>query len=152
MGGVGVVDQEVDRVPVLGAAPRRRRLALGRQQQVEVVEQVGVELDQPPGQRHTAAEALGGRGQRVVKIAAIEVGLVGNAIGMGRHLALEDEDLALRERFAQVIVGPAVAEAELEDRAGQIPDHLGRQVQAGALRLEAPDVDVETAHANDLWY
>ncbi len=101
-------------------------------------------------QRDLAGEALGGGGQGVVEVAAVEVILVGNTVGMGGHVALEHEDLALRQQLAQMVVGAAVTQAQLKHRPGQVPDLLGNQVQAGALRLEAAKVDVQAAHGGSV--
>ncbi len=68
---------------------------------------------------------------------------------MGRDLPLADVDLPVRKQFAQMIVGPAVAEPEFEHRPVEIRDQRGRQVEAGALRLEPADEAVEPAHAPD---
>ena len=46
-----------------------------------------------------------------------------------------------------MIITPPVAQAEFQDRARQIADQFGRQVETGALCLEAANVDVEPAHA-----
>ena len=64
---------------------------------------------------------------------------------MGQYLALEYEDLAVGAGFAEMVVRTAIAEAELEDRAGQIAHEADRPVEAVALRLEAPKKTVQTA-------
>src|SRR3546814_5276856 len=61
-----------------------------------------------------------------------------NTIGMGRNPAVEDEDLALGAAFAQVVIGTAVAEAELEHRPRKVPHQPDCQVDAVALRPQAP--------------
>ena len=66
---------------------------------------------------------------------------------MGGDLPVEDEYLAPRRNLAEVIITPPVAQAELQDRAKHIADQFGRQVETGALFLEAANVDVEPAHA-----
>src|SRR3546814_953139 len=53
-------------------------------------------------------------------------------------LAVEDEDLALGAAFAQVVIGTAVAEAELEHRPRKVPHQPDCQVEAVALRPQAP--------------
>src|SRR5690606_936703 len=79
-------------------------------------------------------------------VAENQMGGVGNAVRMGVDLALEYEDLALGQQLAQVVVGAAVAQTELEHRAGQGVDHRSREAETRALRLQAPDEAVETAH------
>ena len=66
---------------------------------------------------------------------------------MRRHLAFEDVDVAAGEEVAQMIVGAAVAQPDLEDRTIQPVDRGLQEVQAVALRLHARDETVETAHA-----
>lgn len=100
-------------------------------------------------QRDLAAEAFAGTGQGVAEVAAEEVILVGNAVRMGRDVALEHEDLACRHQFAQMVVGAAVTQAQFQHGSGQVPDFLRGKVQAGALRLEAANVNVQAAHGED---
>eukprot|EP01136_Pigoraptor_vietnamica_P020555 Opistho-1_new@69583 len=65
---------------------------------------------------------------------------------MRRDLAFEHVDVAIGKELAQVIVGAAVAEPDLENRAGQGVDEGLQMVQAIALRLHARDETVETTH------
>ena len=71
---------------------------------------------------------------------------------MRRDLALADIDVAPRgittlEQLAQMVIGAAVAETQFQHGAVEFLDQLGSAVEAGALRLEAADEAVETAHA-----
>jgi len=66
---------------------------------------------------------------------------------MRADLPVEDEDLARPEAFAQMVVGAAVAEAELENRAVGVFYDLQGVVQAGTLCLESADEAVEAAQA-----
>src|SRR5690606_21402493 len=68
------------------------------------------------------------------------------AVGMRRHLALEDEDFALRAPLAQVIVGAPVAEAELEDHPRQVRHQGHRQIEAIALCLQTAQGAFQTTH------
>src|SRR5438067_2283709 len=68
-----------------------------------------------------------------------------HAIGMGGDLAFANIDVASRKQRAQVIVGAAVAKAELKHRAIQPGDQRGGMVEAGALRFEPADKAVEPA-------
>jgi len=68
---------------------------------------------------------------------------------MGRHLALEDVDVAAGKEIAQMVVGAAVAQADFEDRARQGVDLGLQEIQAVALRLHARDETVEAAHCVD---
>ena len=63
-----------------------------------------------------------GRRQGRADVAQDQVGRIGDAIGMGRGLPLEDEDLPAGMQAAQVIVGAPIAEAELQDRPGDALD------------------------------
>jgi hypothetical protein len=68
------------------------------------------------------------------------------AVRMRRKPALEDVDFSVRKELAQMVVGPAVAEPELEHVAVQILDQAGREIEAGALSLQPADKTVEPAH------
>src|SRR5690606_36487273 len=97
-------------------------------------------------ERRAAAEMLARRDERVAEIADDEMLRRRDAGGVRRHVSIEDVDRALRQKLAQMVVGAAVAETELERRTGQVGDELRGAVEAGALRLEAPYGAVETAH------
>src|SRR5262249_37091527 len=86
--------------------------------------------------------------QRLAKIAENEAVGRRYAVRVRRHLALEDKDVALRKPHAEMIVCAAVAEPELEHRAGKLLDHRGGTIKASALRLQPGDVAVEAAHAD----
>ena len=67
-------------------------------------------------QRRRRAEPARGARDRLVGVAEEQPVVGRDAVGMGRHLALEDVDVAPGEEVAQVVVGAAVAQADLEDR------------------------------------
>jgi hypothetical protein len=69
-----------------------------------------------------------------------------DAIGMRSELKIEDVNVALRHELAQMIIRPAVAEAEFEHRPRELLDQLGRAIEASALRLQTTDEAIETAH------
>lgn len=64
---------------------------------------------------------------------------------MGRDLAVEDENLAVGEAPAEMVVGAPVAEPELQHHAVQPRDPRRRHVEAGALRLDAADHQLQAA-------
>ena len=64
---------------------------------------------------------------------------------MRRNPALANVDFPIRKELAQMVVGPAVAEPELEHLPIQVPDQVGSQIEAGALSLQAADKAVEPA-------
>ena len=102
------------------------------------------------GSRWASATRPASRGaarwQRLAHIAEQEQLGRRNAIGMGCDGPLADIDLAVWEQLAKVIVGPAVAEPQLEHLTIQIADQIRREIEASALRLEATDEAVEPAH------
>jgi hypothetical protein len=49
--------------------------------------------------------------------------------------------------LAQMVEGPTVAEADLEDRTLDVLDHLAGEVETLALRRKAADHGIETGHA-----
>jgi len=49
-----------------------------------------------------------------------------HAIWMRRNPALADVDLSVRKQLAQMVVGAAVAEPELQHVPLQLPDEVGR--------------------------
>ena len=71
---------------------------------------------------------------------------IGNAVRVRLDLALEHEDLALSQQLAQVVIGAAVAQTELEHGPRQSADLRGCMAEARALGLQAPDEAVETTH------
>lgn len=97
-----------------------------------------------------ARQALQSARQRIAKVTQQQIGRIRPTARMGTHLPLEDEDLAAGQKLAQVIVGAAVAQAELEHRSWQICNLGNREAEAGTLRLEPPDEAVETTHIASL--
>lgn len=98
------------------------------------------------GQRDAAGEALARRRQAVAHVAEDEVVAGGNAGGMGRDITLEHVDLPPGQALAQVIEGAAVAKPQFENDPLDAADQGGGMIEAGALRLKAPDGAVEPAH------
>jgi len=102
----------------------------------------GVEM----GERYPARKPLAGRLQSIAHVAEKEKFGRRHAIGVGSNPPLADIDPPLRKELAQMVVGSTVPESQLEHLALQFPDKEGRQIEAVALRLEAPDKAVEPAH------
>src|SRR5262249_58984487 len=73
-----------------------------------------------------------------------------DAVGMRLHRTLEDEDLAVRQVLAQMVVAAAVAKPELQNGPRQARDLAHRPVETGALDHQATDHAVESAHASGL--
>ena len=84
--------------------------------------------------------------QRLAHIAEQEKLRRRNTARMGCNGALADINVALREELSEMIVGPAVAEAEFQHFTIQPPDQVGGQFEASTLRLEATDKAVQPAH------
>jgi hypothetical protein len=70
------------------------------------------------GQGRAGGDPLGDHGQGLAKLAVEE--MAGRGTGFGRPVerTVEHEDLPARQDLAQMIVGPAFAQADLEHRAG----------------------------------
>jgi len=68
------------------------------------------------------------------------------AIRMSRHAALANIDLPIRKKLAQMIVGPAVAEPQLEHMTLDAPHQSSRQIEARALGFEPANKAVQPAH------
>ena len=73
-----------------------------------------------------------------------------DAVGMRRRLPFEDVNRAPRMQVAQMVVGPSIAKAQLEDRSFNARDPARRGVQAGPLGLQPPDEAVQPAHYRPL--
>lgn len=84
--------------------------------------------------------------QRLAHIAEQEKLGRRNTAGMGCNGALADINLAVREELPEMIIGPAVAEAEFEHVTIQTPNQVGGQFEASALRLEPANEAVQPAH------
>jgi hypothetical protein len=69
-----------------------------------------------------------------------------NTIGVGCHGALADKDVPMREELPKMIVGPAVAEAELQHLTIQTGHKIGGQFKASTLRLEPTNEAFQPAH------
>lgn len=68
---------------------------------------------------------------------------------MGGDLAVEDVNLAAGKQRAQMVVGAAIAQAELQYRAGHVLDQARGRIEAFALRHHPPNEAIEPAHAAD---
>jgi SAM-dependent methyltransferase len=69
--------------------------------------------------------------ERLARLAQEQPVVRRDAVGMGRHLAFEDVDVAAGKEIAQMIVGAAVAEADLEAAAA----HAHRILRPGGVLL-----------------
>ena len=85
------------------------------------------------------ADPVPGGGKRFGNIAKDHVVVVGDAVRMGGDAAVEHENLAVGEQFAQVIECAPVAEPEFQDRAGDVGNKVRSQVQAVTLRGHPAD-------------
>ena len=92
-----------------------------------------------------APVAFGKEGQSLLDAAEHQLIVAGNAVGMCADLALEHDDVAARQAFAKMIIGPSVAKTEFEDGAFLIANSARRPLKTSTLRLEAPDKAVQTA-------
>jgi hypothetical protein len=106
---------------VVGKRPARRDLSVPR-----------VKMSQRDAVRKSGADGW----QRLAHIAEQEKLRRRNTIGMGCNGALADVDFAMREEAPEVIVRPAVAEAEFQHISIETGNQIGSQFEASALRLE----------------
>ncbi len=102
----------------------------------------GIEM----GEHHTAGKPRANGWQSFAHIAKQEESGWRNTIGMGCHDALADIDFAMREELSKMIVRPAVAEPELQHLTIQTGNQVGGRFEASALRLEASNEAVQSAH------
>jgi len=98
------------------------------------------------GKRYPTRKPFASRSQSIAHVAEEEEFVGRHAVGMRSEPALADVDFPLWKELAKMVIGPAVAEPELEQLSVQFPDKIGRQIEAGALRLQPADKAVETAH------
>ena len=83
-------------------------------------------------------------GQRIAEIAENEMPGIGDAPRVGRKLAVEGvERPPSGQAPAQMVEGPAVAEAELDHHAGNSANRRRGAIEAGALRGQPSDEAVE---------
>ena len=92
---------------------------------------------------HPACEPSARRRQGLAHVTEQQELARRNAAGMGREMTLADKDVALGKELAQMIVGAAVAEPELENRAVKLAHQLCRKIETDSLRLEPADEAVE---------
>ena len=71
---------------------------------------------------------------------------IGNAVRVRVHLALEHEDLAVWQQLAQVVIGAAIAQTELEHRPRHSANLRSRMAEARTLGLQPPNEAVEATH------
>lgn len=74
------------------------------------------------GERYPAPKRLAGRSQGIAHVAEQEELGRRYAIGMRSKSALADVDCSVRKELAQMVVGPTVAEPELEHVSVQFRD------------------------------
>ena len=85
--------------------------------------------------RHPIPEQLASAVQRIAHVTKQEKFGWRGAVGMRGDPPLADVDFSIREKLAQMIIGPAVAEPELQHPSLQSLDKTSRKIEAGALRL-----------------
>jgi hypothetical protein len=95
------------------------------------------------GKRCTAADKLA---RSLLDFAEHEIALFGHRWAVGVCRPVESDDAAIGEKFAQVIEGTAVAEAELKHRTVERFDLVGNAVEDIALRGQATDETIQAAH------
>ena len=86
------------------------------------------------------------RDQGLADIAQDQVLRVRYAVGMCCNLAVEDEDVPVREGLTQMVVCPPVAEAKFKDRTGHVAHEIDSAIEATALCLKPANEAVQTAH------
>ena len=86
--------------------------------------------------RGAGADVAQGTEKRLHQIADDHVGIIGNAVGMRRDAAIKNKNLTPRKQGAQMVVGPAIAKTQLENRTRYITNEVGSHLQAVALRNE----------------
>ena len=69
-----------------------------------------------------------------------------NAVGVRGDVAVKNLTRAVRKTDSQMVIGPAVAQAQLQNRPGQPAQISGCSVNTRALRLHAADKGIKTAH------
>ena len=74
-----------------------------------------------------------------------------NAVRMGRNFAVEYEDRALGKALPQMVIGPAIAQPQLQHRPGLAGYRIGNFVDAGALGLHAQDENIKSGHGGFSW-
>jgi hypothetical protein len=98
------------------------------------------------GQRYPPTEQIAGTSKSIAHVAEEEEFGRGHAIGMRRNPPLTDVNLPIWKELAQMIVGPAVAEPELEHKPIQFLNETCRKIEASALSLQSAYEAVEPAH------
>ncbi len=98
------------------------------------------------GQRRRARQPAGRRRQGLAEIAQDQIVALRAGVGPGPVVPVEGEDLSVGEELAQVAVGAAAAEPDLEHRAGKLGDPARGLVEIGALGEQARDHVFETVH------
>ena len=98
------------------------------------------------GEHNPMPEQLAGRLQRIAHISQQEKFGWRNAVGMRGDPALADVNSPIREKLAQMVIGPAVAEPKFQDLPIQFTNQTGRKIETSALRLKPANEAVEAAH------
>src|ERR1700722_2124873 len=96
-------------------------------------------------QHHLARETLECLGCGIAEIAEPEKMLWRDAVGMGRHMPIEDMDVAAGKPLAQMIVTAAIPEPKFHDRPARGARLHGSPVETAAQRLQAPDRAIQPA-------
>ena len=129
-----------------GAGREQRRKAAGQPGAQAPAGGLVAAADVDMHQGRPGTEPGHGLRQGRLQFAVEQVVGIGDAVGMGRDLTVEAEDLAAGQDLAQVVEGAAVGQAQFQDMAVQALDQARGKAQAGALGGQAPDDAVETAH------
>lgn len=101
-------------------------------------------------QHDFSAEGFNHRGQGRENVAEDQLIRTGNAACMCGEISLEDENIAVRHQFSQMIISPTIAEAQFERRPVQFGDPCCRLAEAVPLRLHAADEAIQPAHCSRL--
>lgn len=95
---------------------------------------------------HPTRKQLAGPLQRIAHIAEEEKFRWRYAVGMRGNPALADVNSSIRKEVTQVVIRPPITKPKFEHLSVQSLDKTGREIEAGALRLQPADKAVEPAH------
>jgi hypothetical protein len=65
-------------------------------------------------------------------------------------MAVEDIDHPAGTDLPQMVIGPAIAEADFQHWSGQVAEESDRGIETGALRLQATNETVETTQGKNI--
>ena len=102
------------------------------------------------GERCPLPDLPNRRGQGFGNVAEDHVIIIGDAVRMRSDAAVENEYIALGEKFTQMIIGTTVSETEFKDRTRNISDQLFCKIQAVTLRRHPADKGIQPAQVSDL--